>query len=170
MTQANRGSIPGGGKLNVCLQGALLEDRNDLGQVSLKNKGLKLVHSRLCWYRGITVGLGYLKVSMDYGLSTEIDTIEYQQTEKIETEVRDDDRIQKHTGVRNIIQGVLLGHSIHTISYYHILLFPPCQQDPLMEGNSQMDIVLYRITRQLLHRVSILYIKSILDFSTRVVQ
>jgi hypothetical protein len=29
------GSIPGGGKLNVCLQGALLEDRDDPVQVSL---------------------------------------------------------------------------------------------------------------------------------------
>ncbi len=28
-------SIPGGGKLNVCLQGALLGDRDDPGQVSL---------------------------------------------------------------------------------------------------------------------------------------
>jgi hypothetical protein len=43
------------------------------------------------------------------GLTTEIDTIE--------TKVRDDDRIWKHTGVCNIIQGVLLGHPIHTISY-----------------------------------------------------
>jgi hypothetical protein len=31
----NPGLIPGGGKLNVCLQGALLEDRDDPGQVSL---------------------------------------------------------------------------------------------------------------------------------------
>jgi hypothetical protein len=30
------GPTPGGGKLNVCLQVALLEDRNDPGQVSLK--------------------------------------------------------------------------------------------------------------------------------------
>ncbi len=29
------GSIPGGGKLNVCHQGALLEDGDDPGQVSL---------------------------------------------------------------------------------------------------------------------------------------
>ena len=29
------GLIPGGGKLYVCLQGALLEDRDDPGQVSL---------------------------------------------------------------------------------------------------------------------------------------
>jgi hypothetical protein len=28
-------SVPGGVKLNVCLQGALLEDRDDPGQVSL---------------------------------------------------------------------------------------------------------------------------------------
>jgi hypothetical protein len=37
--------------------------------------------------------------------------------ENIESEVRDDDRIRKQTGVRNIIQGVLLGHPLHTISY-----------------------------------------------------
>jgi hypothetical protein len=30
------GSIPEGGKLNICLQGALLEDRDDPGQVSLQ--------------------------------------------------------------------------------------------------------------------------------------
>jgi hypothetical protein len=43
-------------------------------------------------------------------LFTEIDTLEYQQTEKIETEVKDVDRTRKRTGVRNIVQGVLLGH------------------------------------------------------------
>ena len=47
--------------------------------------------------------------------STEIDTLEQQQTEKIETEVREDDRIRKHTGVRNIIQGVVLDNPIQTI-------------------------------------------------------
>ncbi len=31
--------------------------------------------------------------------------------------MRDDDRIRNHTGVRNIIQGDLLGHPLHTISY-----------------------------------------------------
>jgi hypothetical protein len=36
---------------------------------------------------------------------------------------------------------------------YHIPL-PPCRQPPLKKGNSQMDSSVYRITRQLLHRVS----------------
>ncbi len=49
------------------------------------------------------------------GPSTEIDTIEEQETEKIETEVKDDDRIQYHKLV-------------------HL-----CQQTPLKKGNSQME-------------------------------
>jgi hypothetical protein len=61
--------------------------------------------------------------------TTEIDTIEEQQTEKIETEVRDDDRIRKHIGVRNIIEGVLLGHPIHTILY----TIPPLPTGPLQK-------------------------------------
>ncbi len=36
------------------------------------------------------------------------------------------------TGLRNIVQGVLLGHSIKKISYTLYILFPP-------KGNSQMD-------------------------------
>ncbi len=52
-----------------------------------------------------------------YAETTEIDTLEYHQNDKIETEVRDDDRIRKHTGVRNIIEVVLLGHPLHTLSY-----------------------------------------------------
>ncbi len=36
----NPGLIPGGGKFNVCLQGALLEDRDDPGQVSLSTYDL----------------------------------------------------------------------------------------------------------------------------------
>ncbi len=50
--------------------------------------------------------------------------LEYQHTEKIETEVRDFDRIRKHTGVRNIVQSSVLGHPLHTLSYR--VLFPPC--------------------------------------------
>jgi hypothetical protein len=38
---------------------------------------------------------------------TEIDTLEYHQTEKIEGEVNVD-RIRKHTGVRNTVQGTHL--------------------------------------------------------------
>jgi hypothetical protein len=40
-----------------------------------------------------------------------------------------------HTGVRNIIQGVLLGISS---TQYHILL-AHFQESPLKKGNSQMD-------------------------------
>jgi hypothetical protein len=60
---------------------------------------------------------------------TEIDIIEQQQTEKIETEVRDDDRIRKHIGVS--FWGT-------PFTQYHIL-FPPCQQAPIKKGNSQME-------------------------------
>jgi hypothetical protein len=41
----------------------------------------------------------------------------------------------EHTGVRNIIQGVLLGHLLHTISY----TIPSLPTAPLKEGNSQME-------------------------------
>jgi hypothetical protein len=66
---------------------------------------------------------------------TEIDTIEQQQTEKIEAEVRDDDRIRNHSGVRNIIDVSFWGIPF---TQYHIL-FPPCQQAPLKKGKSQME-------------------------------
>jgi hypothetical protein len=49
---------------------------------------------------------------------TEIDTIEQQQTEKIETEVRDDDRIRKHTGVRNIIEVSFWGGTTERTFHY----------------------------------------------------
>ncbi len=67
-------------------------------------------------------------------------------TEKIETEMRDDNRIRKHKGVRNIIQGVLLGHPLHTISY------TPADRSPSKKETHRWT-VLYRITRQLLHRL-----------------
>jgi hypothetical protein len=41
----------------------------------------------------------------------------------------------EHTGVRNITQGVLLGHLLHTISY----TTPSLPEPPLKEGNSQME-------------------------------
>ncbi len=67
-------------------------------------------------------------------VTTEIDTLEQQQTEKIETELNDVDRIRaEHTGVSINVQGVLLGHPIHTISY----TIPPLPTAP--PGNSQMD-------------------------------
>jgi hypothetical protein len=63
--------------------------------------------------------------------------------------VRDDDRIRKHTGVRNIIQGVLLGHFLQKISYT-IPTIPPLPTGPPKKGKLP---VLYRIAWQLLHRV-----------------
>ncbi len=39
------------------------------------------------------------------GINTEKDTLEYHQTEKIETEEKDVDMMQKHTGVLNVVQG-----------------------------------------------------------------
>ena len=41
----------------------------------------------------------------------------------------------EQTGVRNFIQGVLLGHLLHTISY----TIPPLPTGPPQKGNSQMD-------------------------------
>jgi len=41
----------------------------------------------------------------------------------------------EHTGVRNIIQGLLLGHLLHTISH----TTPSLPRAPLKEGNSQME-------------------------------
>jgi hypothetical protein len=87
-----------------------------------------------------------------YVLLSEIDTLEKQQTEKIETEVKDVDRVQKHTGVRNTVQGVLLRHPIHTISY---TIYSPTAESPPSKKETPRWRVLYRITRQLLHRVSI---------------
>ncbi len=45
-------SIPDGGKLNVCLQGALLEDRDDPGQVSLEYIMYEYQYARLRGRRG----------------------------------------------------------------------------------------------------------------------
>jgi hypothetical protein len=57
----------------------------------------------------------------------------------------------EHTGVRNIIQGVLLGHLLHTISY----TIPPRDSTPADMSPSKKETprwtVLYRITRQPLH-------------------
>jgi hypothetical protein len=99
-----------------------------------------------------------------WGISTEIDTIEEQQTEKIETEVGDDDRIRKHTGVRNIIQGVLLGHLLHTISYTNPPLpTGPPQKKKLPDGQFCTGEPSSSFTMSV-------YIKSTLEFSTRVVE
>jgi hypothetical protein len=96
----------------------------------------------------------------------EIDTIEKQQTEKIEMEVRDDDRIQKHTGVRNIIGVSFWG--IPFTQYHLIFPPPPCQQAPSRKETPRWRI-LYRITRQLLHHVSTATVVSSRAVSTSTV-
>jgi hypothetical protein len=67
--------------------------------------------------------VGSLKVT-----TIEIDTLEYQQTEKIETEVKASIEYEQ-TGVRSFVQGFLLGHPIHTISY----MIPPLPTAPPQE-------------------------------------
>jgi hypothetical protein len=85
-----------------------------------------------------------------YGPPIEIDTIEYQQTEKIGTEVRDDDRIRAHRCTQHH-PGCPSGASpSHNIIYYST----PADRSPSKKETPRW-IVLYRITRQLLHRVSI---------------
>jgi hypothetical protein len=82
--------------------------------------------------------------------SIEIDTIEYQQTEKIETEVSDDDRIRAHRCTQHH-PGCPYGASpSHNIIYYST----PADRSPSKKETPRWR-VLYRITRQLLHRVSI---------------
>jgi hypothetical protein len=76
----------------------------------------------------------------------EIDTLEYQQTEKIETELNTSMGYEQ-TGARSFVQGLLLGHPIHTIPY---TFFPA--DSPLSRKEAPRWTVLYRITRQLLHR------------------
>jgi hypothetical protein len=64
----------------------------------------------------------------------EIDTIEYQQTEKIETEVSDDDRIRAYRCTQHH-PGCPSGASpSHNIIYYSLT-----SKSPLKEGNSQME-------------------------------
>ncbi len=41
----------------------------------------------------------------------------------------------EHTGVRSFVQGLLMGHPIHTISY----TIPSLPTAPLKKGNSQME-------------------------------
>jgi hypothetical protein len=74
-------------------------------------------------------------VQRGYAWTTEIDTIEEQETEKIETEVKDDDRIRKHTSVRRLSRVFFWGIPF---SQYHILVHP-CQQTPIKKGNSQIE-------------------------------
>ncbi len=73
-------------------------------------------------------------------IAIEIDTLEYQHTEKIETELKDVDRIRAYRCTQ-LCPGCPSGvsHS-HNIIYY----FFPADSPPLR--------ILYRITRQLLHR------------------
>jgi hypothetical protein len=78
----------------------------------------------------------------------EIDTLEYQQTEKIETELKDVDTSKQ-------VYAALSRVSFWGIPFtqYHIL-FLPCRQPPPPPSRKEALRwrVLYRITRQLLHR------------------
>ncbi len=67
--------------------------------------------------------------------TTEIDTLEYQQTEKIATEVKDIDRIESIQ-----VYAILSRVSFWGVPFtqYHIL-FPLCRQAPFKKGNSQTD-------------------------------
>jgi hypothetical protein len=87
---------------------------------------------------------------------TKIDTLEEQQTEKIETEVKDVDRIQKHTGVHNTVQGVLLGHPLHTLLY----TIPPLPTAPPPQKKRELPNGEFTVSVR---------IKSALRFTTRVV-
>ncbi len=64
------------------------------------------------------------------GPSIEIDTLEYQQTEKIETELIDVDRIRANRCTQ------LCPGSPSEASH---ILFLPCRQPPLKKGSSQME-------------------------------
>jgi hypothetical protein len=76
----------------------------------------------------------------------EIDTIEYQQTENIKTEVRDDDRIRAYKCTQQH-PGCPSGASpSHNIIYYST----PADKSPSRKEAPRWR-VLYRITRQLLH-------------------
>jgi hypothetical protein len=79
-------------------------------------------------------------------LTTEIDTIEYQQTENIETEVRANDRIRAHRCTQHH-PGCPSGASpSHNIIYYST----PADRSPSKKETPRWT-VLHRITRQLLH-------------------
>jgi hypothetical protein len=67
-----------------------------------------------------------------------------------ETEVREDDRIRKHTGVRTFSRVSFWASHSNNIIYYS----PPANRPHSKKETSRWR-VLYRITRQLLHRVSI---------------
>jgi hypothetical protein len=69
------------------------------------------------------------------GTPTEIDTLEWQQTEKIETEVKDVDRIESIQVYATLSRVSFWGIPF---TQYHIL-FHLCRQVPLKKGKSQMD-------------------------------
>jgi hypothetical protein len=77
----------------------------------------------------------------------EIDTLEYQQTEKIETELKDVNRIRANRCTQ-LCPGSPSGasHSHNTIYYSFPADSPPSRKE------APRWRVLYRITRQLLHR------------------
>jgi hypothetical protein len=68
-------------------------------------------------------------------VSIEIDTLEYQQTEKIETELKDVDRIRANRCTQLFSRVSFWGIPF---TQYHIL-FLPCRQPTLKKGSSQME-------------------------------
>ncbi len=75
-----------------------------------------------------------VRVSLWTEKITEMDTLEQQQTEKIETEVKDIDRLESIQ-----VYAILSRVSFCGVPFpqYHIL-HPHCRQSPLKEGNPQM--------------------------------
>jgi hypothetical protein len=76
----------------------------------------------------------------------EIDTLEYQQTEKIETELKDVDRIRANRWTQLCPRSTSGESQSHNTIYYS---FPA--DSPPSRKEAPRWRVLYRITRQLLH-------------------
>ncbi len=93
-------------------------------------------------------------------VSTEIDTLEQQHTEKIETEVKDVNRIRKHTGVRNTFKVFSWGIPF---TQYHIL-FPHCRKPPSEKETPRWTVRTGQPARSYTVSVSI---RNTLEFSTR---
>jgi hypothetical protein len=92
-------------------------------------------------------GRGFMKNAPRWSRTIEIYTLEYQQTEKIETELKDVDRIRANRCTQ-LCPGSPSGasHSHNTIYYSFPADSPPSRKE------APRWRVLYRITRQLLHR------------------
>jgi hypothetical protein len=83
--------------------------------------------------RDRTLGYPCLLSGVHCVFSIEIDTLEYQQTEKIKTELKDFDTSKQ-------VYAALSRVSFWGIPFtqYHIR-FLPCRQPPLKKGSSQME-------------------------------